>query len=175
MSPGRGLGNKFDVCSGIPVIADIAAGANTGHRLHLRNYQGVTVVFHKGVASAGTDTVVLTLQEHNAATGGTSQNLATITDWYMKSEASLDGDEVWTETTQAAAATISLTNAVLPAANQGIVAFDVDGESLSAGFEWISVNIADPGSGGTIPGTVLYVAHGLYRKANPARLVQPNA
>lgn len=171
----RGLGNVFDICSGIPVIADIAAGANTGHRVHMRNYETCAVVFHKGVASAGTDTVIITLQEHNAATAGTSQNLAVITDWYMKSEASLDGDETWTETTQAAGATLTLSNAVLPAANQGIVVFEVEAASLSAGFEWISVNIADPGSGGTIPGTVLYVMSGLKIMRNPSLLAQPNA
>ena len=175
MTSGWGLGRLFDICSGIPVVADLAAGANTGHRLHLRNYDGVTVVFHKGVASAGTDTVTPTLQEHNAATGGTSQNLAVIDEWYMKSEASLDGDETWTRTTQTAAATISLTNAVLPAANQGIVVFEVLGEQLSAGFEWISVNIADPGAGGTIPGTVLYIPHGLKYKRRPDLMPQPNA
>jgi hypothetical protein len=166
---------KFDICSGIPVIADIAAGANTGHRVHMRNYDTCAVVFHKGVASAGTDTVTLTLQEHNANTGGTSQNLAAITDWYMKSEATLDGDETWTETTQAAAATLALTNAILPAANQGIVLFEVEAGSLSAGFEWLSVNIADPGAGGTIPGTVLYVMSGLKIQRRPDLLAQPNA
>lgn len=172
----RGLGRAFDICSGIPVIADIAAGANTGHRVHMRNYDTCAVVFHKGSASAGTDTVTLTLQEHNANTGGTSQNLAVITDWYHKSEASLDGDEPWTEVTQAAAATLALANTgPVPAANQGIVVFEVEAGSLSAGFEWLSVNIADPGAGGTIPGTLLYVMCGLKIQRRPDLLAQPNA
>ncbi len=169
-----GLGNKFDVCSGIAPIADLAAGANTGHRLHMRNYDTVAVVFYKGAASAGTDTVTPTLQEHTLATGGSSQNLAAITTWYHKNEATLDGDEAWTEVTQAAAATISLTNAVIPAANQAIVVFEVEAASLSAGYEWISLNIADPGTGGTIPGAVLYIPHGLRVKRSPQLLRQPN-
>lgn len=170
-----GLGNKFDVLSVIPVIADIAAGANTGHRIHMRNYEGVAFVFHKGVASAGTDTVTLTVKQHNANTGGTSADLVAIDTFYMKSEASLDGDEVWTETTQTAAATVALTNAVLPAANQGIVVVQVMAEKLSAGYEWVSLDIADPGSGGTIPGTVLAIAFGLKFKRLPSLSPQPNA
>lgn len=169
-----GLGNKFDICHGIASIADLAAGANTGARIHMRNYDTLAVVFSKGAASAGTDTVTPTLQEHNAATGGTSQNLAVITTWYHKNEATLDGDEAWTEVTQAAAATISLTNAVIPAANQALVVFEVEASSLSAGFEWLSVNIADPGAGGTIPGSVLYIPHGLRVKRAPQLLDQPN-
>lgn len=172
----NGLGRLFDIGSCIMPVADLAAGANTGHRIHLRNYETVAVVFAKGAASAGTDSVVLTLQEHNAATGGTSQNLAVITDWYMKTEAApMDGDEAWTETTQAAGATLTLSNAVMPAANQGIAVFEVEAGSLSAGFEWISVNIADPGSGGTIPGVVLYVPHGMKIERRPDLLAQPNA
>lgn len=171
-----GLGRLFDVGSGIMPVADIAAGANTGHRIHMRNYETLAVVFLKGVASAGTDTVTLTLQEHNAASAGTSQNLAVVTTFYMKTEASpMDGDEAWTETVQAAAATVALSNTVMPAANQGIAVFEVEAASLSAGFEWLSVNIADPGTGGTIPGAVLYIPHGLKIQRRPDLLAQPNA
>jgi len=171
----RGLGMKFYVGSAIMPVADLAAGANTGHRIHMRNYGSLGVVFAKGAASAGTDNVVLTLQEHSAATGGTSQNLAVITDFYIKSEAApMDGDEAWVETTQAALATVTLAGATY-AAQQAIVCFEVEAASLSAGFEWLSVNIADPGAGGTIPGTVLYVPTGLKIQRRPDLLAQPNA
>lgn len=170
----RGLGFVYDIGSGIPVVADLAAGANTGHRFHMRNYQTLGIVFTKGVASAGTDDIVITLQEHNANTGGTSQNLAAITDYYYKREASLDGDETWTEVTQAAGATLTLAGATY-ASLQAIVCFEVEADSLSAGFEWLSVNIADPGSGGTIPAAVLYVASGLKIMRRPDLLAQPNA
>lgn len=169
----RGLGHAFDVCSEIVSVADLAAGANTGHRIHMRNYQSVAFVLCKGVASAGTDSIVITLQEHTAATSGTSQNLAAITDYYVKSEASLDGDETWTETTQAAAATLTLTGATY-ATLQALVVFEVEADSLSAGYQWVSVNIADPGSGGTIPGTVIAIPSGLKIRRNPSRLVNPN-
>lgn len=169
----RGLGYRFDIGSAIAPVADLAAGANTGHRIHLRNYDAVDVVLYKGVASAGTDNVVVTLQEHTAASAGTSANLAAITDYYIKSEAALDGDETWVENTQTAAATMTLAGATY-AATQLIAVFTVEAGSLSAGYEWISVNIADPGTGGTIPGAVLYIPHGLKIQRRPDLLANPN-
>lgn len=170
----RALGNDFDICSGVAPVADLAAGANTGHRLHLKNYGGVTVVCFLGAVSAGTDTFVPTLKEANAATGGTLQALATITQWYHKSEAVLDGDETWTRVTQAAASTVSLTGATF-AALQMIVAFEVDADDLSDGFEWISVDLPDAGTGGTRPGAILYLPYGLKQARRPDALPQPNA
>lgn len=172
-----GLGFDFDAAVGINPVADLAAGANTGKRIHMRNYQRCNFLFFKNAASAGTDTVTLTLQEHNANTGGTSQNLAAITDWYYKSTAAaLAGTEKWSEATQAAAATLALANTgAVPAANQAMVMFGVEADALSAGFEWISVNIADPGAGGTILGGLFYILTGLKVQRRPDRLAQPNA
>jgi hypothetical protein len=171
----RGLGNVFDITTGINAVADLAAGANTGKRVHMRNYQTCGFLFFKNAASAGSDDVVITLQEHNANTGGTSQNLAAITDWYRKSVASpLLGTETWTEATQAAAATLTLAGATF-ATHQQMVFFEIEADSLSAGFEWLSVNIADPGSGGTILGGVIYLLSGLKIMRKPDLLAQPNA
>lgn len=174
---GMGLGEAFDLGVGINAVADLAAGANTGKRVHMRNYEVLSVLFFKNAASAGTDTVTLTLQEHNANTGGTSQNLAAITDWYYKSTAAaLTGTEAWTEATQAAAATLALADAgPVKAAHQSMVVFKVQAAALSAGFEWLSVNIADPGSGGTILGGLFYVMTDLKIQRRPDLLAQPNA
>lgn len=173
----RALGNVLDLCVGINPVADLAAGANTGKRVHMRNYDTLGILFFKNAASAGTDTVTITLQEHNANTAGTSQNLAAITDWYYKSTpAALAGTEAWTEVTQAAAATLALADAgPIKAANQAMVAFEIESGALSAGFEWLSVNIADPGAGGTILGGVFYFPSGLKIKRRPDLLAQPNA
>lgn len=168
------LGFKFDIGSQIASIADLAAGANTGHRIHLRNYDAVTFVLSKGVASAGTDNVVMTVQEHTAATAGTSTNLVVVDEFYIKSEATLDGDEVWARTTQTAAATVTLAGATY-AALQVLCAFTISSQSLSAGYEWVSVNIADPGAGGTIPGCMIAVMSGLKIMRRPDLLAQPNA
>lgn len=173
----RGLGMAFDLAVGINPVADLAAGANTGKRVHMRNYQTCGFLFFKNAASAGTDTVTLTLKEHTAASSGSSQNLSAITDFYYKSTAAaLAGTEAWSEATQAAAATLALSNtSVVPAANQAMVFFEVEADSLSAGYEWLSVDIADPGSGGTIVGGLFYVLSGLKIMRRPDLLAQPNA
>jgi hypothetical protein len=172
----RGLGKAFDISTGINPVADLAAGANTGKRIHMRNYQSLGVLFFKNAASAGTDTVTMTLHEHTANTGGTTANLAKITNWYSKQlAAALAGDEAWVEHTQAAAATLAMTNALVPAANQAIVFFEVEADSLSPGYEWLSVSIADPGVGGTILGGAFYIPSGLKIQRRPDLLAQPNA
>lgn len=171
----KNLGFAFDISVGINNVADLAAGANTGKRIHMRNYDTLGVLLMKNAASAGTDDVVITLQEHNANTGGVSQNLAAITTWYRKSVASpLLGTEVWVETVQAAGATLTLAGATF-AAHQQLVLFEIESGALSAGFEWLSVNIADPGAGGTILGGVLYIPSGLKIQRQADLLVQPNA
>lgn len=165
------LGRVFDVCTGIVPI-DLAAGANTGHRVHLKNYDGVAIVlfFNNGIAA---EPVVATVQEHNAASAGTSQSLAVIDHYYVKSEAALDGDETWSAVTQSASATI--TNADWDDALEGLVVAEVQAASLSDGFEWISVNIADTGAGGAHVGAALYIPYDLKVQRAPENLAQPNA
>jgi hypothetical protein len=155
------LGNHLDLAVGINPVADLAAGANTGKRIHMRNYDtlGVTI----------------TLNEHTLAASGTSQVLAAITTFYTKQlAAALVGNEPWVETVQAAASTIALTNTSHPAANQMMVAFEVEASAMSAGFEWLSISIADPGTGGTILGGAFYFPTGLRVKRRPDLLAQPN-
>jgi len=173
----RGLGFSVDLAVGINPVADLAAGANTGKRVHMKNYDSLGVLFFKNAASAGTDTINIKLREHTANTGGTSQDLAAITDWYYKSTAAaLAGTEAWTEVTQAASATLALADAgAVKAANQAMVFFEVEAASLDAGYAWLSVDIADPGSGGTILGGVFYVLSGLKIMRRPDLIAQPNA
>lgn len=173
----RGLGNVFDIATGINDVADLAAGANTGKRVHMRHYDTLGVLFRKNPASAGTDSVILTLREHNANTAGVSQNLAAITDWYFKSTAAaLTGTETWTEATQAAGSTLTLADAgSVKAAHQSMVFFEIESGALSAGFEWLSIDIPDPGAGGTILGGVTYILSGLKIMRRPDLLAQPNA
>jgi len=124
--------------------------------------------------SAGTDTFVIDVQEHNAASGGTSQDLDTVDKWYIKHEATLDGDETWTKVTQSAASEISLTGATY-AASQVLVAIHIDAAELSDNFEWVSVDIPDAGAGGTRPGCVLYILDDLAVQRAPENLAQPQA
>ncbi len=164
-----GLGADFDIGTQI-VSIDLADGANTGHRIHLMNYGAVTFV---GCLATGTaaEAVTFTVQEHDANTAGTSQNLAVIDEYWQKEEATLDGDETWTRVAQTAAATV--TDADWDDANELLVAFKVRAEQLSDDFEWVSVNVADPGTAHL--GVVLAIMHDLKVMRSPQNLVQPNA
>jgi hypothetical protein len=170
----RGLGRCFDIASVIVPVADLAAGNNTGHRIHLKNYGGVAFVWYTGISSAGTDTFVPDVQSHTAATGGSSADLDVITTRYEKTEATLDGDETWVKVTQAAASEVSLTGATY-AALQTLIVFEVLAAQLPDGHEWVSVDVPDPGTGGTRPGGVLAILFDLEVQRAPENLAQPNA
>lgn len=162
----EGLGRLFDLSCGIAPV-DLATAAVTGKRVSLRNAGGVTVVFFKE-AGAASEATTLDLQEHNASSGGTSQDLDVIDHYWLKSEATLDGDETWSEVTQTAASEIT------PSASdtQQILVFYVGAEQLSDDFDYISVNTTDTATSGQL-GSVLYILHDLAVQRTPANLVAP--
>ena len=164
-----GLGADFDVGSQIGPV-DLQDGASTGHRIHMMNYGAVTFIGYLGVGTAA-EAPTFTLQEHDAATAGTSANLVVIDEYWQKEELALDGDETWTRVAQTAAATV--TDADWDDANQVLVAFKVRGEQLTDAFEWVSVNVAQPGTAHI--GTVIAIMHDLKVQRSPQNLVQPNA
>lgn len=165
-----GLGDVFDVGHGIAPV-DLAGGAVAGARIHMRNYDTLGVVIYKE-AGADAEPVTFTLQEHNAASAGTSQNLAVIDEFYRKQAGTLAGTEAWTRVTQAAAATVAQVSG--DSDTQAIIVFHVQSQSLSAGFEWLSVSSSDVTTAGQF-GCVLYIPHGLKIRRRPDLLAQPNA
>lgn len=165
----RGLGRLFDLSVGF-VPVDTQTGANTGKRISMRYYEALTIVVFKAAGTANDDPV-LTLQEHNASSGGTSQNLAALTVYYQKQAATLAGTETWTEVTQAAAATITFNST--SAESQAIYAIPVNATALSDGFTHLSASIADTGSAGAQLGSILYIAHDLHVQRKPANLPAP--
>lgn len=164
------IGKTIDVLCGFTPV-NMATAANTGARINMENYQKVTFIGYFATGGAG-EAPTMTLQEHTAASAGTSADLAVIDTYYTKSEATLDGDEAWTEVTQTAAATV--TNATWDDALEALVVFTVDADELSDGYDWVSVNVADVGSTAKV-GTVLAVATELRVQRTPQNLPQPNA
>jgi hypothetical protein len=161
------LGRLVDVAIGVAPV-DLQT-AQTGKRVALRDCGGVTIVVVKGAGTAGDDPT-LTLQQHTAATGGTSGNLAVIDKYYLKNATTLAGTEQWTKVTQAAAATIADPGgAGTSAESQQIVVFSVDARSLSDGYGYISVNVADTGTNAQL-GTVLYLLRDLDVQRAPEKL-----
>jgi hypothetical protein len=131
----RGLGRLFNA----QVSATTAAV-----RVNLKNAQAVTIFAYN--ATSG----VATIQECNAASGGTAQNLAAITTYYT----SVSG--VWTKVTQVAAATFTLVTG-------GLAAVEIDATQLSAGFTYITASHAS--------GSFLILPHGLTSQRKPESLV----
>jgi hypothetical protein len=169
----RGLGRYFDLSMIVPIVdLDAAAGqATTSARVSLKNAAGVTFALMTGVGT--TDDVQCDLQEHDAATGGTSQDLDIITTFYIKEEATLDGDETWTKVTQAVASEIAAR--ADSAEKQTLWAIDVAAEQLSDGFTHVSLNIPDLGSAAAQWGGVLAILWGLKVQRAPENLVNPQA
>lgn len=165
------LGRTLDIVAGIAPV-DLITAANTGNRVHLKNAAHVAIVAFVGAAASGVEAVSMTLKQHTAASAGTSANLATVTRWHTKQLATLAGSETWTLNTQAAAATIPI--AAADRDKQAIVVVEVDGASLADGYEWVSLDIADPGSVSRL-GAVLYLLTDLMVQRKPANLANPQA
>lgn len=164
------LGRLIDISTGV-VPVDLQT-AQTGKRVSLKNAGGVTIVAFKAAGTAGDDPT-FTLKQHTAASAGTTANLAIIDHYYLKNEATLDGDETWTKVTQAAAATIvDPGGATTSAEEQQIIVIEVDSRSLSDGYTYVSLDVADTGSNAQL-GCVLYLLRDLAVARTPANLVAP--
>lgn len=167
----EGLGRLFDVSIGIAPV-NLTTAANTGKRVSLRNATGCTILVVKGAGTAADDPV-LTLKQHTAATGGTTANLAVVDHYYLKNEATLDGDETWTKVTQTASATITDPGgAGTSAESEQLIAIEVSGAQLSDGYAYISLDIADVGAAAQL-GAVVYILHDLAVQRAPQNLIAP--
>ena len=161
-----GLGRTFDLSAGV-VVFDSNSGAGTGKRVSLKNASQVEVLILKG-AGSGTDDPVLTLKEHTASSGGSSQNLATgVTEYFKKSAASLAGTETWTRVTQSISATVTLTG---EAQRQGIYVVNINATQLSDGYGYVSVDVADTGAAGAQLLGIYYHLGDLDVQRKPANL-----
>lgn len=166
----RALGSLFNIAGALAPV-NLSAGANTGLRIDMRNATTCTFVIYVGAGTAGDDLVV-DLQEHNASSSGTSQDLDIITEYFKQSETTLDGDEHWTRITQAAASeTTDATGTT--AEEQNLFVIEVRHDQLSDGFKWISLNIPDLGAAGAKVGGVIAILSGLRYQGKPERLKLP--
>ncbi|GGR51993.1 hypothetical protein [Streptomyces roseolus] len=164
MASSNGLGPDYDISSALTPV-DLAAGNNTGHRLNMTNVKSVDIVLLKAAGTAGQNPVI-TLKSHTASTGGTTSNLAVITEYHHKSEATLDGDETWTRVTQAAAATVTGV-----ADNEQIIVINVRADQLPQTDNYLSVDIADPGAAAQLGGA-FYIIH-KHDKGEPTSFPAP--
>lgn len=164
----RALGSKFNV--GLAFApTDAVAGAITGNRINCKH--GETVTFVIATSAGSTDLLDLDLQEHTAATSGTSRDLDIITGYYTQSEATLDGDEVWVAATQSAGSEIT---DVGVASEQLLLVVEVGAEQLSDDCSWVSINVPDVGANGSKWCSGIAIVSGLRRQRKPASLATAN-
>ena len=140
MSSQEGLGRLFNLAT---------SATTSAVRANLQNYSGVTIVLIGATSGAATIT------EANAASGGTSQNLASgVTRYYTQASG------VWTQVTQAAAATVT-------AATGGLLAVYVSQGALADGFKYIAASHAS--------GSFVYILHDCDIQRRPTNLMAVSA
>jgi len=161
----RGLGKHFDLGIGA-IIQSFNGSGITGANMNLANYEGVGVLVVK-MANGTTDDLAIDLQEVNGS-AGTPRDLDIITQYWVKSETTLDNDESWVLTTQTAASEIT---AIAGTAELEVMLyFEVLAEQLSDGYTHIAVNVPDLGNTDTEYGCVIYIPFGLKNQRKPANL-----
>jgi len=138
------LGYTVDA-SPTAVPVDLTTAGFTGLRACLKNAQSCVFLVTLAAAASGTEDVVFTLKEHTASSSGTTTNLANITTVWIKSATTLAGTEQWVKTTQAAAATFTLTGTTY-AAKQVQLAIQVNAKDLDDGYDYVSLSAGDPGT-----------------------------
>ena len=160
-----GLGRHFDI--GVGAIPQLFTGSGiTGKNISLQNCAGVGILVIKD-ANGTTDDIAIDLQEVDGY-GGTPRDLDIITDYFTKGETTLDNDEAWVRTTQAAASEITAIAGT--AEKQFMLYFEVLASDLSAGYTHIAVNVPDLGNTDTEYGTVIYIPFGLKIQRKPENL-----
>lgn len=168
------LGRLIDVSVGY-INIDLNTSGATGKRVSLKNATGVTFLCILP-ATAGTEDVTFDVQQHTAATAGTSADLDAIVagsnagsdHFYIKSAATLAGTETWAKVTQTAGSEVVVAGATY-GASQCIVAIEVAAGNLADGYSYVSVISPDPGSTARVV-TVLAILHDLNVKRTPANL-----
>jgi hypothetical protein len=112
-------------------------GALTGERINMGKSDRVAVVITLG-ATAGA-TVDITLQQHNAASGGTSKALSVDNNYYHKITAA----SVFTKVEPVSAASNYVLTGIF-GGTSGVVVFEVSSSQLdvNGGFNFFSVNLA---------------------------------
>lgn len=161
------LGYTFDV-GAVAAPVDLTTAGFTGLRVCLKNAQSCAFVIPVAAAGSGTEDLVFTLKEHNAASSGTTQNLPIITTAWVKSATTLANTETWTKITQAAGATLTLAGATY-AAKQLILVVQVNTKDVDDGFDYVSLSVADPGTVSRL-GAGLTLLSDLTVRRDPANL-----
>jgi len=130
------LVEKLNMATGL-VPVDLNTAANTGLRVSIKDAKRVSFAVIMGASTAAvTD---FTLQQHNAATAGTSKALSVANPYYHKVSSATE----FTKVVPVAAASNFVPTDF--ASLGGIIVFEVLAEDLDVNgdFAWVSLDIAD--------------------------------
>lgn len=145
---------KLQVAAGVLPV-NLAAGANDGDWIAMKNFGRLAVVFFKDAGTAGDDpTLTLEQATTNTGTGAKALNFTRID---KKQGADLFAVGQFTTVTQTAANTYTdATSAEVEA----IWVVDVKAEDLDidGGFDFVRARVADVGTNSQL-GCILYLAH----------------
>lgn len=140
----------------VPLLqpGDLAAGANTGDWVSLKNWGRVTLMFSKEPGGTGDDPTVTVLQGTSVA-GSNSKALNIHTVYKKQAATDLTAVGTWTKSTSASPAsndtfsTNTWTNSALgEQALLAMIEFKAEDLDVDGGFDCISVTIADVGTAG---------------------------
>ncbi len=167
----EGLGRLFNIVPGVVPVSLTDAGA-TGKRVSLKNAGGVTIIVFKDAGTDGED-MSFDVQQHDAASGGNSKDLDAVAHFYRMEEASLDGDETWTKTTQTKASEVAPGDP--SAQSEAIYVIEIEAADLDIanGYEYVSLNVVANGDTSDQLGCVLYLVRDLAYPADPPNMAQP--
>ena len=134
------------------VPQSLNASPLTGDRVKLDKGDRLAIVVSMGASTAAV--VTLSLQQHNAASGGTSKALEIANPYYHKAGAAT----VFTKV-EPTVASDSFALSSIFAADAGVVVLEVTAEQLDVNgdFAWVSVNVAAPTAAKLF--AISYVAH----------------
>lgn len=164
----RGLGRLFDIAPAfLPV--DLNTSGAGGLLASFKNAGGATILVAAGAQASGTETLVLAVREAKDGSGTDEQDLDVVTEYWIKKEATLDGDEQWARVTQTAG---DITISGDDRDKQLLVAFYIDADDLSDGFTHVTVDAADPGSVARLAAGVV-ILHDLKSMRAPQNLPAP--
>jgi hypothetical protein len=161
------LGKGFDA-GFVGLSADLSAAALTGKRTNARNTRNPNFLTLLGAAASGTESVVFTINQWAASSGGSATPYVADHAW-VKSATLLLNSEKWVKVANAATdGTLSLAGATF-ATKQCLVLIEIDTQSLADGCDYVSLDIGDVGSVARTA-TVLTVPGALTKQRSPEKL-----
>lgn len=161
------LGYTFDL-GVVGQSADLSTTAIVGKRTNVRNFQNPNFVVALGAAASAAENAVFTINQWQAASGGSAQPYVADHAW-VKSATLLLNSEVWVNVANAAVdGTLTLAGATY-AQKQVLAVVELHVPALLPGYDYVSLDIADVGAVART-GVVLMEAADLSDRYNPANM-----